>query len=79
MWLDFLVFLVIGYNKMMNKNVFEELKGSLLSLRADLIDKIEKEKEQINERFSEDKIRELAESIERIKNVNSRRNPTSNK
>lgn len=64
---------------MMNKNVFEELKGSLLSLRADLIDKIEKEKEQINERFSEDKIRELAESIERIKNVNSRRNPTSNK
>lgn len=79
MWLDFLVFLVIGYNKMMNKNVFEELKGSLLSLRADLIDKIEKEKEQISERFSEDKIRELAESIERIKNVNSRRNPTSNK
>ena len=64
---------------MMNKNVFEELKGSLLSLRADLIDKIEKEKEQISERFSEDKIRELAESIERIKNVNSRRNPTSNK
>ena len=63
----------------MEKNVFDELKGSLLSLRSELISQIEKEKEQIAERFSEDKLRELAESIERIKNVNSRRNSTSNK
>jgi len=77
--LDSLVFQAIGYNKIMEKNVFDELKGSLLSLRSELISQIEKEKEQIAERFSEDKLRELAESIERIKNVNSRRNSTSNK
>ena len=63
----------------MEKNVFDELKGSLLSLRSELISQIEKEKEQIAERFSENKLRESAESIERIKNVNSRRNSTSNK
>ncbi len=77
--MDSLVFQAIGYNKIMEKNVFDELKGSLLSLRSELISQIEKEKEQIAERFSEDKLRELAESIERIKNVNSRRNSTSNK